>query len=105
VTRNRSASPQTLRVFGALLDNPDDWRHGYELSKQTGLPSGTLYPILIRLADRGLLDSRWEPPRQPGRPPRHAYRLTADGVRAARTALAAAEQAAQPRLRPLWEPS
>jgi DNA-binding PadR family transcriptional regulator len=71
------------------LDAPSEWQHGYELSKRTGLPSGTLYPILIRLADRGLLDSRWQPAQQSGRPPCHAYRLTADGLRAARTELAA----------------
>jgi PadR family transcriptional regulator, regulatory protein PadR len=103
MVRSRRASPQTLLVFEALLDDPDAWQHGYQLSKRTGLPSGTLYPIMIRLADRGLLDSRWEPPEQSGRPPRHAYRLTADGLRAARTELAAATGSARPRLAPLWE--
>jgi DNA-binding PadR family transcriptional regulator len=93
VTRNRAASPQTLRVYAVLLEAASEWQHGYELSKLTGLPSGTLYPILIRLADRGLLDSRWEPAQQSGRPPRHAYRLTADGLRVARAELAAAEAA------------
>jgi PadR family transcriptional regulator, regulatory protein PadR len=55
------------------------WRYGYDLSKETGLKSGSLYPILIRLADRGLLETDWEsePPR--GRPPRHLYRLTSAG--------------------------
>ncbi len=94
MVRNRAASPQTLLVFDALLEEPDGWHHGYDLSKRTGLPSGTLYPILIRLADRGLLHSRWEPAPQPGRPPRHTYRLTADGLRAARTEAAAAKSRA-----------
>ena len=46
-----------------------------------GLKAGSLYPILIRLADRGLLEARWEEPsEQPtGRPPRHLYRLTSSG--------------------------
>ena len=98
----RSASPQTLAVLGALLDDPATWHHGYELSRRTGLASGTLYPILIRLADQGRLDQRWEPPVRPGRPPRHAYRLTPDGLAWARTAIAA-----QPgkKSRPLTRPN
>jgi PadR family transcriptional regulator PadR len=102
----RSPSPQTLRLFQALLDAPSDWQYGYDLSRRTGLPSGTLYPILVRLADRGLLDSHWQPAEQPGRPPRHAYRLTAEGARAARTELAAASsRQSAPRLSTLPETS
>ena len=33
---------------------PAAWRHGYLLAKQTGLQSGSVVPILIRLAERGL---------------------------------------------------
>jgi PadR family transcriptional regulator PadR len=82
-------SPQTLRVFEALLDDPQRWRYGYDLSKQTSLASGTLYPILMRLNDQRLLETTWEPSDEPGRPPRHTYRLTADGVALARQRLAA----------------
>jgi DNA-binding PadR family transcriptional regulator len=71
-------SLQTRAVLSALLEKPLSWRHGYDLSKATGLKSGTLYPLLIRLSDQGLLDSKWEEA-EPGRPPRHAYRLTASG--------------------------
>jgi DNA-binding PadR family transcriptional regulator len=78
--RRPDTSPQTLAVFGALLEDPTGWHYGYALSKVTGLASGTLYPILMRLAERDLLETRWEEPTAPGRPPRHAYRLTADGV-------------------------
>jgi DNA-binding PadR family transcriptional regulator len=63
---------------------PRTWQHGYELSKQTGLKSGTLYPLLIRLSDQGLLESEWQEPERPGKPPRHAYRLTPDGLAFAR---------------------
>ena len=66
------------------------WRHGYELSLETGLKAGTLYPVLARLADRGWLDARWETPGPPGRPPRHLYRLTTTGLQETR-ALAAAQ--------------
>ena len=82
-------SPQTLRVFEALLEAPGAWQHGYTLSKRTGLKSGTLYPLLIRLAERHLLEARWQPPARPGLPPRHAYRLTAVGHRAALARVAA----------------
>jgi PadR family transcriptional regulator, regulatory protein PadR len=61
------------------------WQYGYELSKQTGLKSGTLYPLLIRLSDQGLLESQWQEPERPGKPPRHAYKLTPDGLAFART--------------------
>jgi PadR family transcriptional regulator PadR len=90
-------SAQTLSVLAALCEQPSQWCHGYALARQTGLKSGTLYPILIRLADRGLAEACWQDELQPGRPRRHLYRLTADGLAAAAAALAGpAEPAAQP---------
>ena len=86
-------SPQTLSVLVALCEQPSGWQHGYALARQTGLKSGTLYPILIRLADRGLVEACWQDEPQPGRPRRHLYRLTADGLASATTALAEAELA------------
>jgi DNA-binding PadR family transcriptional regulator len=62
------------------MDEPRKWHHGYELSKATELLSGTLYPILMRLSDRGFLDHKWLETQEPGRPPRHVYRLTARGA-------------------------
>ncbi|MDG4789186.1 PadR family transcriptional regulator [Micromonospora sp. WMMD1102] len=92
------SSPQTLRLFEALLAAPDQWRYGYDLSKETALASGTLYPILMRLAEQSLLETHWEEPTTPGRPPRHSYRLTAEGAELARTRLAgAARRAPSPR--------
>ena len=79
MARARTPSPQTRIVLAALFDQPQAWRYGYDLSKETGLKSGTLYPLLIRLSDQGLLEAEWRPPAQPGRPSRHAYRLTAQG--------------------------
>jgi DNA-binding PadR family transcriptional regulator len=80
MTRHRSPSPQTRRLLAALLAQRAQWQHGYDLSEQTGLSSGTLYPILMRLSERGLLESRWEPSVHEGRPPRKLYRLNAEGV-------------------------
>jgi DNA-binding PadR family transcriptional regulator len=80
MTRHRSPSPQTRRLLAALLAQRVQWQHGYDLSEQTGLSSGTLYPILMRLSERGLLESRWEPSLHEGRPPRKLYRLNAEGA-------------------------
>jgi PadR family transcriptional regulator, regulatory protein PadR len=85
--RNRRPSDHTVSVLEVLSEKPHSWRYGYELSQITGLKSGTLYPILMRLSDRGLLDSRWQPAKQPGRPPRHVHRLTSSGSAFAREAL------------------
>ena len=93
-------SAQTLSVLAVLCSQPSQWQHGYALAKQTGLKSGTLYPILIRLADRGLVEACWQDEPQPGRPRRHLYRLTAEGLLAADGALARAAAAQRQGVRP-----
>jgi DNA-binding PadR family transcriptional regulator len=75
-----------LLVLEALAAQSRQWRHGYDLMKETGLSSGTLYPLLMRMADKGLIESEWREPAQPGRPARHAYRLTTAGIALAQTA-------------------
>jgi DNA-binding PadR family transcriptional regulator len=70
-------------VLSVLLDAGDAWSHGYELTRLADVKSGTLYPLLIRLEAQGYLEAEWQPP-EAGRPPRHAYRLTASGVQLAR---------------------
>lgn len=79
-------SPQTVSVLDAFLERPKSWRYGYDISRDTGLKSGTLYPILIRLADHELVETRWETT-ESGKPPRHMYRLTPEGLRSARAQL------------------
>jgi DNA-binding PadR family transcriptional regulator len=69
----------TLRVMAYLAVNSDGWRHGYQLLTETGLKSGSLYPILMRLAEQGLLEATWERDPPAGRPARHLYRLTSEG--------------------------
>jgi PadR family transcriptional regulator, regulatory protein PadR len=76
-----------MSVLTALCSRPRTWRHGYDLARETGLKSGTLYPILIRLADRGLLESCWEDEQPAGRPRRHLYRLSSEGVARGREVL------------------
>jgi DNA-binding PadR family transcriptional regulator len=82
-----SFSPQTLAVLADLCATPSQWRHGFGIARDTGLKSGTLYPVLIRLADRGLVEARWEDEQSAGRPRRHLYRLTPEGLAAAAEAL------------------
>ena len=91
-------SPQTVLVLAEFIQAPQDWKYGYDISRETGLKSGTLYPILMRLAERKLLETRWETA-EPGKPPRHMYKLTVTGFRYAR------EQAPSISKRPLGQPA
>ena len=90
-------SAQTLSVLAALCQEPSQWQHGYALAKQTGLKSGTLYPILIRLATawsrRAGRTSRLPPTRRHlqaddcrGWPARRALAARPDGRREAAAA-------------------
>jgi DNA-binding PadR family transcriptional regulator len=86
----RRFSRQTLQVLEVLARASSAGCHGREIARSTGIKSGTLYPILIRLADRGMLNHEWQAPVRAGLPPRHVYRLTASG-RAALVHATAAE--------------
>jgi PadR family transcriptional regulator, regulatory protein PadR len=70
-------------VLAVLLDVRGTWSHGYELARLAKVKSGTLYPLLIRLEAQGYLEAEWQQPSEGGRPPRHAYRLTASGLQLA----------------------
>jgi DNA-binding PadR family transcriptional regulator len=85
--RVRRPSPHTQVLLAALSQRPRAWHYGYELSQMTNLKSGTLYPILMRLCDRGMLESQWKEAKIEGRPARHLYRLTAAGMAFARDQL------------------
>lgn len=100
--RTRALSAQAVSVLRALAGEPSRWRYGYDLAAEVHLKSGSLYPILVRLADRGLLEATWEPG-PPGRPPRHLYRLTGPGreyVAALPAAARTVRRAPRPTLRP-----
>ena len=73
-------SPQTEAVLFALAEQGGSWSHGYDLCGKLGLKAGTVYPILMRLADRGQVDAAWEQVAARGRPPRHLYRLSSSGA-------------------------
>jgi PadR family transcriptional regulator, regulatory protein PadR len=83
-------SPQTMIVLADFLEDPLAWKYGYDISQNTALKSGTLYPILMRLAEHGLLQTRWELA-ETGKPPRHLYKLTKNGLRYAHEQLISAD--------------
>lgn len=80
MSRNRRPSPQTTAVLRALADEPSTRRYGYDLCRILGLKAGTVYPILMRLTERGLVSAVWEANAQQRRPARHLYRLTPAGA-------------------------
>lgn len=70
----------TAAVLQALAGG---FRYGFDIAQATGLRRGTVYPILRRLEQAGLVRSRWEEgttPRDEGRPPRKYYRLRAGAM-------------------------
>jgi PadR family transcriptional regulator, regulatory protein PadR len=64
----------------ALADPRSGWRHGYHLCQQLDLKAGTVYPILMRLHERGKVETAWEADPPAGRPARHLYRLSGAGA-------------------------
>jgi PadR family transcriptional regulator PadR len=69
----------TALVLQALLDGH---HHGFDVMDATGLPSGTVYPILRRLDAEGCVRSKWEKQsvaQKEQRPPRRYYELTMGG--------------------------
>ena len=91
---------QTLTVLAAMLDDQSGQHFGYELMKQTQLLSGSIYPILARLENDGLLTSAIEEidPKVEGRRARRYYTLTGHGIKTARDEVRQAQTALQPRL-------
>lgn len=74
-----------------LLAVSSGLRYGFEIMDASGLPSGTVYPILRRLEDAGLLSAKWEAiadARDEQRPPRRYYQITGVGRHALREASA-----------------
>ena len=92
MARRPNSSKQTRDVLSALATTEGGWRHGYDIARETGLKSGTLYPILMRLEGAGWLEARWEDEPAPGKPRRHLYRLTPEGAAEARAAATAETQ-------------
>lgn len=89
---------QTLRVLRVLLDDPAGEHYGLEISKESGLPTGSIYPILARMEVSGLVSSAWEDIDEAAakRRRRRYYRLTSDGLEFAYTEVANAARSLAP---------
>lgn len=84
-------SYQSLHVLKLFLDAyyQDIELTGADATRNTRIPSGTIYPMLIRFKNAKLLSSRWESgkPQELGRPKKRLYRLTVLGLAFARIEL------------------
>lgn len=97
----RRLGQATIAILLALRDGG---RYGLDLMDRTDLPSGTVYPTLGRLEERGYVRGRWESAAAAsaaGRPRRRYYELTSAGDAALDEALrevrALVARAPQPR--------
>lgn len=75
----------TYPTAAVLLAIRAGHRYGFDVMDATGLPNGTVYPLLRRLERRGVLEGVWEDEeraRAEQRPPRRYYRLTPVGQEA-----------------------
>jgi DNA-binding PadR family transcriptional regulator len=72
----------TYPTAAVLLAVRHGHRYGFDVMDATGLPDGTVYPILRRLERRGVLEGAWEDEataQADQRPPRRYYQLTEAG--------------------------
>lgn len=78
---NLRMTAQALKVLKVFVERPRDKLSGAEISRATGIGSGTLYPLLARFEGVGWLVSEWEAvdPSEVGRPRRRLYAITALG--------------------------
>jgi PadR family transcriptional regulator, regulatory protein PadR len=84
----RRLSLPALSILHALAGGV---KYGFHVIDATGLPSGTVYPVLSRLERDGLVKSTWEQltnAHAAGRPPRRYYKVTATGQKLLREATA-----------------
>jgi PadR family transcriptional regulator PadR len=98
---------QTKLVLQLALQDPGREWYGLQMMAATGLPAGTIYPIVARLERYGWLESRWEDPAEheaAKRPRRRYYRFTPDGADRARVAMAPARRPSPSAAVP-WDPA
>jgi DNA-binding PadR family transcriptional regulator len=88
MARKRNTSPETIAILRELINNPDDWLHGYELSQMLNRARGPVYRTLNRLENEKLLDSKLDETWVRG-PVRKLYCPTLDGIKLYQRHLAA----------------
>jgi PadR family transcriptional regulator PadR len=111
--RDLAITPRMAQVLKVFLEDPGAPRYGFELMKLTGMPSGSLYPLLARLEEAGWLARGKEniDPSAAGRPARMNYTITGGAIPVVRVQLAALSEQYRPpephrqapgRLTPEW---
>ncbi|WP_028927926.1 PadR family transcriptional regulator [Pseudonocardia acaciae] len=81
-----------VKVAIVMMVDPNRRFWGYYLSREAGVRSGVLYPLLDRMLAEGWLTDGWEDRAEAvNRPPRRYYELTDDGRRELGATLARAE--------------
>lgn len=90
---------RSLELLLFLMPRRNQEFSGYDISKKLGVSSGTLYPLLVSLAQKGLVEDRWElgDPKELGRPRRRYYRITGLGAQAVETKMRLLGSEYQPR--------
>jgi PadR family transcriptional regulator PadR len=89
MSRSLRMTLATQAVLRVLLDDPATPRYGFDIARDAGLATGSLYPILARLEHASWVTSSWEDQASvsEGRPRRRYYSLTGEGEVSARSAL------------------
>jgi PadR family transcriptional regulator PadR len=110
--RELRVTPPIRQVVAVLLSEPSGQHYGLDIAHRSGLPLGSIYPVLARLQRMGWVVSGQEtiaPDAKSGRRPRCHYRLTGLGTRLAwqlqasfDTPTAPVGRSTVPRPRPLW---
>jgi DNA-binding MarR family transcriptional regulator len=85
----RRVTAATLDVLGIFVSDAPSDQHGFNLARRARRPTGTIYPILMRLEEMGWLESRWDEDTPAGRPRRRLYHLTEAGLAGATALLQA----------------
>jgi hypothetical protein len=84
----KRVTPATVDVLEVLVGEPEPvW--GLLVVSRTGRPAGSVYPILERLESNEWVTSEWEVDGHRSGPRRRLYRLTPEGLVAARAAFEA----------------
>ena len=80
---SNSTRPLSARSTAVLRAIQEGTVYGFDIMDATGLPSGTVYPVLGRLTKAGCLASKWERSsvaHREKRPPRRYYEITPKGT-------------------------
>jgi PadR family transcriptional regulator, regulatory protein PadR len=91
-------TPKMAKVLKVFLEDPSKSRYGFELMRRTGLSSGTVYLMLARMEEAGLLTSGKEDidPRSEGRPARRCYTISGAAAAAVHVQLASLSEQYSP---------